>query len=187
MRKYTFCKFDYAFPGELPNCLWLLRIGEYDLDLMQEVNDKVLMEYSSKFWNDEHNRIGINTRSIYHEVISPTALGFKRLEAMYKALEDKKYIYVNKNGGWFFDSKYPKKVETITKDELIWPDDEDKDEIITISSWYKGAHFYLNSTKRKFDFKLDSLEDAKQEALKFVSEKQIKIKTGINRVAGEGD
>jgi len=73
-------------------------------------------------------------------------------EDLYKCWDDllfsnHKAIYFNPNGSWMADIKGYKTHETRESDKLVWPTEED--EVITISRWRRGGHWYLSSSANR--------------------------------------
>lgn len=78
-------------------------------------------------------------------------------------------IYVGPNLFGFTHDHGQLVLNEIVKDEFVFPVDK---EIITIGSWPGGKHFYLKSNTQRVmdDKKFNSYEEARQEALFYVSD-----------------
>lgn len=150
-----------------------------------------MKSYSNKFWEDEHNKAGVSQGNFINISLTPLVLFSKRLDGMFKALEDKHIILANQNGGYCFRDKNMVILEERTSNKLVFPElpvnGKEPEEQITISKWYNGIHWYLKSNKRTFNKKHNSLESAKKKALEFVTESQIKIDHGRYQYKHDGD
>jgi len=124
---------------------WYLILKPGDLDALMKLHKSVAYLYFSKFGMDPHIKQGF----VEGVLNNPIWLAARWLETMEKFLMTGAAILVNSSGGMMpYDET---KVRTVVdREKMIWPsDDFDEEEIITISRWPKGRHFYLSSSTNR--------------------------------------
>jgi len=164
---YRFCRCQ-CHP-KCPNLQgWYLELRPDDAETVMKVHKGVTATYWAKFGMDPH----IDPTSPYN----PIKLAALWLQGVERFLLVGETILVNVNGGLMpFDGAII--LETIGSDNLDWNTRFD-DEIITISRWPEGKHYYLCSSKYRI-FVPDrhpTFEDANKAALRFVPAERIKSK-----------
>jgi len=93
-------------------------------------------------------------------------------------------VLVNANGG-MMPLAGAMILDTVESDDPHW-DDRYDDERITISRWPAGKHWYLSSNKGRVfcPAKYDSLDEARQEAMRYVPADRIKTKECVQHAGG---
>jgi len=103
------------------------------------------------------------------------AVAFRWPETVQLLLQRDTAVLVGRRGG-ICPVEGTKILETRKSKDLAWPQDER--ELVTISKWQRGSHWYLSSTfDRIFEpSHYDTPEEAIEAALAFVPREQIKVK-----------
>lgn len=130
-----------------------------DVDTLMKLHKSVATLYFFKFGMDPH----IKPDSEEGVLKNPIRLAAGWLQTMEKLLFEGP-VAVNSNGGCVPLSSVKVRNE-VTSEKLSWPDYHD-DEIITISRWTGGKHYYLSSNKNRVfvPSKYSSYEAARQTA-----------------------
>lgn len=122
---------------------WYLILEPDDLDALMELHHGIANFYFWKFGMDPH----LKPNSEEGVMKNPVRLAAMWLQSIEKFLMAGTTIVVNSSGGMVpLDSV--KVLATKESEKMIWPDHYD-DEIITISRWKKGKHYYLTSNKNR--------------------------------------
>ena len=120
---------------------WYLILEPNDSDALMELHKGVVNFYYTKFGMDP--RIG--PRSVEAYIKSPARLAATWLQSIENFLAAGIILAVNSHGGMMLLDSV-KVLATIESEKMIWPGYYDN-EIITISHWPEGEHFYLSSNK----------------------------------------
>lgn len=170
--RYTFVKVQ-CHP-KVPDLLgWYLLIRKQDQEIYSDIHISVTTRNTIRTQRDPHNYDGIRYKGVYEHLLNPLTLSLKWLEATTRYLEEGP-ILINKNGGWMdYDPKFEK--DRIIKDKMVFPEDSESNEIITIKRWQK--HWYLSSSKDRIFVpeKTNSLKDAEKMALNYVGKENIRV------------
>lgn len=151
---------------------WYLILSEemgigYCRDLVDKLHNSISNFYYFKFGMDPH----LKDKPFYN----PIALAAKWFESVISALVNSETLAMNSCGGWFplGDTEI---LEEVWSDELRWPD-RYPDEVITISRWPDGQHFYLTSNQdRLFSLsKFNTVAAAEREAKKYTDKIKEKL------------
>lgn len=72
-------------------------------------------------------------------------------------------------------------IQTVQQEKLTFPAGESANEVITLSEWVRGGHWYItSSTGRVFDpVKYDTLDQARDRALQDVPASRLKVKEAL--------
>jgi hypothetical protein len=116
---------------------WCLILKPDDFDTLLELHKGVVSLYFHKFGLDPH----ITGSSPYN----PIKLAQGWFQSAEKLLLIGTTLAVNSSGG-MFPLEGVKVLSTLEKETMTWPDLYD-DEVITISCWSGGRHYYLSSNK----------------------------------------
>lgn len=120
---------------------WYLVLKRYDFAALMELHLGVTNLYYHKF--------GTNPHATEFEIATynPIVLATKWLSSIEHYLLNDTTLVVNSAGGMVpLDSV--KVLATIESEKMVWPTIY-KDEIITISRWPEGRHYYLSSNKNR--------------------------------------
>jgi len=121
---------------------WYLILEPNDLDALMKLHRGVANLYFSKFGMDPH----IKPDSVEGVLKNPVRLAAMWLRTVEKFLTAGTTLAVNFCGGMVpLDSV--KVLAEIESERMNWPNDYDQEEIVTISRWPEGKHFYLSSNK----------------------------------------
>jgi hypothetical protein len=149
---------------------WYLQLIPYDIATLLEVHLGVTAMYFHRFQHDPHMQKDETTRRIWN----PITQAQRWLGSMHDRMKDNKTVLINMNGGWMFmeDAII---LDTVTSENIRWGDRYDT-EIITISRWPKGRHFYLSSNKFRVFLpdKHNTYIGAFEDALQYVPSERIK-------------
>ena len=122
---------------------WYLILRPDDLDTLIRIHRGVCGLLYHKF--------GLDPRTPESEflgmVCNPINLAAGWLVAVEKHLAAGIALAINSSGGWFPLSRMKILVEEEST-RLIWPD-KYKNEVVTISRWPEGRHYYLSSNKNR--------------------------------------
>lgn len=159
---------------------WCLLVTNKDSDLFLQLHKSVASQLFFKYGIDPHftNKDGTPKRKEEY-FYNPFILGSRWLIAGEQQLLTTGYLLVNKAGGFFPPPKNLNELPTIQSEELEWPGEKlNSYEKIVIRKWKDGTHYYLSSSNNRIfaKEKFDSIEDAKREAIKYVSEDRIEQK-----------
>ncbi len=122
---------------------WYLILTPGDLDTLMELHTGVTYLYYCKFGMDPHLKPG----SLDDVLKNPIRLATIWLRTVEKFLMAGITLAVNLSGGMMpLDSV--KVLATIEQEKMIWPNHYD-DEVIKISRWPDGKHYYLSSNKNR--------------------------------------
>ena len=139
---------------------WYMELRPDDLDTLMKIHKGVTGLYWHKFGMNPH----IDPTGPYN----PIKLAAQWLMSVQSQLATGETILVNMNGGIMpFDDTII--LETETSDDLSW-DVRFEDEIVTISKWFKGNHYWLSSSKGRIFVpdKYNTFESAYRAALRYV-------------------
>lgn len=145
---------------------WYLVLEPDDLCTLDQVHKGVVHFYYFKFGLDPHIE-----KSELAPLYNPISLGAKWLcTASNYLFGEGTTLAINPSGGMTPLSDMIILAEVIS-DELVWPN-HFEDEIIKISRWPKGQHFYLTSNKNRVfvPSKHKTYEQALKVAEKYTSE-----------------
>jgi len=159
---------------------WLLRVS--DFETADKVHNGVVHKLYQTIGGDPHNfRNGIPVGP-HSVILDPVSLGAKWLQTADRHLLSGKHFLVNKVGGIIPPGRF-NILDTFESENLVWPDTDDE-EVITLSKWPKGKHWYLkSSTGRIFSPpKVDSHREAKEIAGRFVTKDRIKVARPNNSI-----
>lgn len=121
---------------------WYLILEPGDLDTLEQVHRGVVHFYYYKFGLDPH--IEKSELALFY---NPIRLGANWLQTVEKFLFEGTTLAVNPSGGVTpLDSMII--LAEIISEELDWPN-HFEGEIIKISRWPKGQHYYLTSNKNR--------------------------------------
>jgi len=147
---------------------WYLVLKPGDIETLEELHRGVSAFYLQKFGLDPHLQKDMSDPGTGAYLKHPVRLIALWLETIERYLATGKTVIVNSRGGMLALSDM-KVLSEMPSEKLIWPDNCDPDEVITISRWPKGYHFYLTSNKERIfvPSKYDTLEEARQTAEKY--------------------
>ena len=168
-KPYTFCRCQLH-----PKCPdltgWCLRITPNDpIETLMSVHRGVVSLYFHKFGEDPHIQADAARRDLYN----PLKLATSWLQTAERFLLRGEAIFVNVNGG-MMPAKDVTILETVESDKIDW-DVQYEDEVITISRWPEGRHYYLCSNKQRifipdrYNEYADAIKAAKRYKAKIVS------------------
>lgn len=143
---------------------WFLEVAENDPELLESLRRSIAAKYRSMFGEDAHGKPGASNAEL---------LADRWLRSLEEELQEGE-VLVNPAGG--FVAKHDLIVlAEIESDDLTWPEHLD-DEVIAISKWPKGKHYYLSSNRERVFVpeKFNTYQAAKRAALRYVSADRIK-------------
>ena len=134
---------------------WYLVLKPGDLETLEELHRGISAFYFQKYGLDPH----LKDEMLFLK--HPVRLAAGWLETISKILVSGTTALVNFSGG-ILPPNGVTILSEITCEEMLWPDAFDPEEVITISRWPKGFHFYLTSSKDRVFVppKYGSLEEA---------------------------
>jgi hypothetical protein len=151
---------------------WYLELRADDIETLMKVHQGVVSLYYGKFGVDPHLQADEARRTLYN----PIHLAACWLRSADRFLTTCGVALVNVNGGLMLmeDAII---LETVESDDIDWNLRYD-DEIVTISRWPEGKHWYLSSNKDRIfvPSKCDHYSDALTAALRFVPVERIRNK-----------
>lgn len=153
---------------------WYLVLEPNDIDTLMKLHKGVANLYFFKFGMDPH----IKPDSEEGVLKNPVRLAAGWLQSVEKFLLDGTTLAVNSNGGMVpLDSI--KVLSEHANETLEWPDYYD-DEIITISRWSGGKHYYLSSNKGRVfvPSKYTDCKEARRVAERYTDNIQTKENSG---------
>lgn len=154
--------------------------------VLEESLDKWLQSYAQRYFSDKHMNIehalkrsdndnGKHANIFFSTISHPCVLdGIKRANII-KHLSQGRTILINSNGGYSFLDGYTI-LETVIKDEMIFPKNENVTERIIISRYPGCKHYYLSSNIGGRIFNNNAFftkKMAREEALKYTDENNI--------------
>lgn len=141
---------------------WYLVLKPGDVGTLMELHRAIARKYFCKFAMDPHL-----TMEKCPGFYGPVALAGKWLETVEKYLLQWDTIVVNSGGGLLTLADV-KVLSTVESETMSWPDIYE-DEVVTISRWSEGLHFYLSSNKDRIfsPGKYNTYEDALKAAKKY--------------------
>ncbi len=144
---------------------WYLVLKPNDIDTLMELHKGVAHLYFSKFALDPPPAVA-KLPGLYR----PIEMAASWLQTVSKQLLDGVSLVVNSKGGWLPLADV-KVLSTIESETMSWPNIYE-DEVITISRWPKGLHFYLSSNKDRIfsPGKYHKYEDALRVAKKYTED-----------------
>ena len=145
---------------------WFLEVQGDDPELLASLHKSITAKYRSMFGEDSHGKPGPGNATLL------AANWLRSLEAELQEGE----VLVNPAGG-FVAKRDLIILAEIESDDLTWPE-QFPDEIITISRWPKGKHYYLCSNKNRVFVpeKFSTYQAAEEAARKYVSPDRIKAR-----------
>ena len=163
--KFALCQMHPKLP-DLQG--WCLVLHPDDPETLMKVHSGVCYLYYAKF--------GMNPHFDPNGPYNPIKLAAQWLLSVERYLLAGTTIVVNINGG-IIPLEDIIVLETVESDNLRWNKRFD-DEVITVSKWPDGTHYYLCSNKDRIFIpsKYNKFDDAYQEALRYVPEDRIKSK-----------
>jgi len=120
---------------------WYLVLKPDDLDTLMKIHKGVVGLLYHKYKLDPH----IPKSEFLLTIYNPIRLAAGWLACVEKHLTAGITLAVNSKGGWFPLSRMEVLVEE-KSERLIWPD-RYRNEVITISRWPEGRHYYLSSNR----------------------------------------
>jgi hypothetical protein len=186
--KYTFvlCSPDARFPDYKD---WYLKLT--DPKQIGDMHDMLTKVLDSKFGKDPHlfnQKTGEPVSSIA-PIFHPSVLGAHWITTAISMFQQHGVVYVGALGQMFPPVNFVIHTE-LEKAKLAFPT-EDNSEIITITKWKDGLHYYLSSNKgRIFEVsRYSNYDSAFKEAKRHVGTKRIKYKenTSSRFYTKEGD
>jgi hypothetical protein len=124
---------------------WYLEVRPDDLDPILDLHRGICYRLYGKFGMDPCIERHLKPDSEEGVLKNPIRLAAGWLQSMEKYLMAGETVLVNSNGG-LMPLDGTTVLATIEKDAMEWPDHWD-DEVITISRWPRGHHYYLSSNK----------------------------------------
>jgi len=119
---------------------WYLILKPEDVNTLMELHKGIANFYYRKFGMDPHLM-----ESEMAMAYNPIILTAKWLRSIENFLLEGVTLAINQTGGMMpLDSV--KVLATVESEKMIWPT-RYEDEVITISRWSEGRHFYLSSNK----------------------------------------
>ncbi len=145
---------------------WYLEVKRGDFATMIDLQLAITTAYFLRFKLDPH----IDPQG----PLNPVRLADRWVKSLHDLLTKDKVILVNSCGG-FLPLTNIKILSWIETDKLRWPDIYE-DEIITISRWPRGKHYYLSSNHNRIfvPSKFSTYTGAKELATVYVNESKIK-------------
>jgi hypothetical protein len=167
---------------------WFLEVrgddGDPDPELVAAIHDSIAAKYRTMFGEDCHGTFGPGASgpgTSGHDTSGPGAsrtgkaalLAADWLRSIETELQQGD-VLVNPAGG-FVAKRDLVVLEEIESDDLTWPEHY-ADEIITISRWPRGKHYYISSNRGRVFVpeKFTTYRAARVAALKYVSAGRIK-------------
>lgn len=143
---------------------WFLEVTGDDPELLEALRRSLVAKYRSMFGEDAHGRPGPSNAE---------RLADNWLCSVEEELREGE-VLVNPAGG-FVAKRDLIVLAEIEADDLTWPEHFD-DEMIVISKWRKGTHYYLSSNRERVFVpeKFNTYHAAKRAALRYVSADRIK-------------
>jgi len=154
---------------------WYLVLRPDDVDTLMKLHKGVVGLYFFKFGMDPHIQKDKTQAALYHWA----KLGAHWLMSVERYLMNGETLLVNHNGG-IMPMDGVKVLETVESDNIHW-DNRYDDEIITISRWPRGKHWYLASNKFQRLFipaKYVNFEEARHEALRYTDHIRAAVNSG---------
>jgi len=141
---------------------WFLEVRDGDPQLLATLHRSIVAKY--------HSMLGQDSHGCGRDAARLAAVWLRSLES---ALQEGD-VLVNPAGG-FAAKRYLIVLAEIHSRDLTWPEQFD-DEIITISRWPKGKHYYLCSNKDRVFVpeKFTTCEAAREAALRYVPADRIR-------------
>jgi len=158
---------------------WVVLVEKNDIDLITVLRNALAAKLFLKFKKDPHlyeNEVPQNLMSVLY---SPTRLIDGWSDTMDRLLNNDNAVYINVNGGIVPKDRSVKVVLREEKDEFAFPVTYE-DEIIRVSCWKNGKHWYLSSNKDRIFVpeKFDTIAEATMESKKYVGEDRIEYDVG---------
>jgi len=143
---------------------WFLEVRDDAPELLAALEKAIAAKYRTMFGEDAHGKPG---------PANATLLAATWLRSLREELQEGE-VLINAAGG-FVAKRDLIVLAEIERDDLTWPEDF-ADEIIVISKWPKGKHYYLCSNKERVFIpeKFHSYQAARKAARKYVSADRIK-------------
>ena len=144
---------------------WYLELKPGDFVTLMDVHVGVCHLYWSKFGLNPH----IDPSGPYN----PLVLAAKWMQSVERFLLSGETVLINSLGGMLPGKA--KVLDTVELDKLEWPDLFD-DEVITISRWPEGKHYYMSSNRDRIfcPSSHNTYEVARSVALRYVTADRIK-------------
>ncbi len=174
---YTFV---YRKVNKFDAPVWLLKVQ--DPETIEQVHRGVTVKLYQTVGGDPHNFRNGKPVGPHSAIMNPINLGAKWLQTAEKFIMTKGYILVNKVGGIVPPGRFTI-LDTVESEKLSWPDTDDT-EVITLSKWPQGQHWYLKSSNGRIfsPVKMGSLKEAKEVAGRFVSKDRITVARPDNSI-----
>jgi hypothetical protein len=143
---------------------WFLEVSADDPKLLEALHRSIATKYRLMFGEDAHCKVGL---------ADATSFAANWLRSFRDELQ-KGGVLVNPAGG-FVAKRDLIVLEEVDSEDLTWPVCF-ADEIITISRWPRGKHYYLCSNKGRVFMpdKFSTYGAAREAALKYVSANRIR-------------
>ena len=144
---------------------WFLEVRGDDPQLVAALHKSVAAKYCSTLGTDSHGHGGMRSNA--------AVLAALWLQSLEQELQQGD-VLVNPAGG-FVAKRDLIVLAEIKRRDLTWPEDI-PDEVITISRWPKGKHYYLCSNRGRVFVpeKFNTYRAAERAALRYVSADRIK-------------
>ena len=163
---------------------WYLKLEPEDNETLLKLHKMVTTANMLKAKKDPHLQAEIEKGSFLVALQHPIYLSARWLMGMESNVINKRTTLVNSCGGWMPLDDSVEIIESFVSETLEYPKESlSNDEIITISQWGDGKHYYLSSNKNRMMDKQNSLDSAKRIAYKYtnnvkVEEKRMQTKEG---------
>jgi hypothetical protein len=149
---------------------WYLELRPDDPETVMKVHRGVAAIYYAKFGQDPHIQADETRKTLYN----PVKLAASWLLSVERYLMAGEIVLVNVNGG-LMPLHGTVILETVASDDIDW-DVRFDDEIVTISRWPEGKHYYLCSNKSRIFVpdKHSTYEAARKAASRYAPAERIK-------------
>ncbi len=169
--KYTFhlCQPDSRLPKVTG---WYLELQPDDTETLFLLHKGVAGLYFSKFGKDPHITKDADCSILYN----PVKLAASWLLSIESYLLAGRAVLVNSQGG-FMPMHNVKILDTVQSDDISW-DERYDNEIITVSRWPEGRHYYLCSSRNRMFVPdhYNTFQAAEEEALRYVPKEHIRTR-----------
>lgn len=159
---------------------WYLLLKSEDVETFERLHTRVTSDAYVRYAKDPHlfdqkTRMPKNGLAL---ILNPFNVGAGWCETANRLLMEDGCILVNRVGGLMPMVPKEQIIKQIQSGDLCWPESSIKGEVINISQWTGGTHFYLSSNKKRIFVpeKFDTFDEAWEHAKNFVSEDKISFK-----------
>lgn len=153
---------------------WYLVLEPNDLETLEKLHQSISAFYFQKFGLDPHLQKDMSNPDTGAYLKHPVRLAGLWSETIEKQLFRGR-VLVNSRGGILPNDV--RVLAEVTRVKMLWPGPFDPKEVITISRWPKGFHFYLSSSKERIFTppKYETLEEAREVAEIYTNNIQEKL------------